>query len=376
MKKILIPLLGLLCAFNCWAVKSDPSPVDVLQSDGTTLTIVQHGDEYFHYYTTLDGILLVQRNKGYYIGTVDEQGTLSATTLLAHNADRRSAEEIRQASLQDRAAFLAAGEALSNSRRAKQELIEREGRQLFPNMGSPRAIVILAEFSDTVRFTIEDPKRSFDEYFNGSSPLQDHGRGEALNSTSVGEYFKTVSFGQFTPQFDVYGPVTLPNDLATYGADHGGRGNNENMDLLVQDACKLMNDSLNFANYDCDDDGNVDLVLIVYAGYSQAMAKTYTDCIWPKSGIVSGGTYDGKRVYRYAVSAELIGYPGCWPSAPFERINSIGVTCHEFSHTIGLPDFYPTGNHWQGDNQAMESWSLMDNGCYLNNGYSPCAYTA
>ena len=376
MKKILILLVGLLFAIDCWAVRSYPSPVEVLQSDGTPLTIVQHGDEYFHYYTTLDGILLVQRDKGYYIGAVDERGTLTATSLLAHNADRRNAEEIRLASLQNRAAFLAAGETLRNSRRAKQELIDREGHHFFPNMGSPRAIVILAEFSDSVRFTIENPKRSFDEYFNATGPLEDHGRGEARNSMSVGEYFKTVSFGQFTPQYDVYGPVTLPNDLATYGGDHGGDGDGENVRLLIQDACKQMDDSLNFANYDCDNDGYIDLVIVIHAGYSQAMPNNSSDCIWPKSGIVSGSSYDGKKLYRYSTVSELNGFPGSWSSAPYERINGIGIMCHEFSHTMGLPDLYPTGVKGQNNNQAMEYWSLMDSGCYLTNGYTPCTLTA
>ena len=376
MKKILSILIGLLCAFNCWAVKSYPFPVEVRQTDGATLTIVQHGDENFHYYTTLDGILLVQHEGAYYIGAVDEQGTLTATSLLAHDAAERSAEEVRQASLQNHAAFLAAGEKLRSMRRAKQEPIGDSDLRNFPHVGSPRAIVILAEFSDSVRYTLENPRRSFDEYFNGTSPLEDHGGGEARNFTSVGEYFMKVSFGQFTPQFDVYGPVTLPNSLATYGADHGGDGDGEHISLLVQDACRLMNDSLDFANYDCNDDDYVDLVIIVYAGYSQAISNNSSDCIWPKSGFLFGGTYDGKNVERYAAVSELNGFPGCWSSAPWERINGIGIMCHEFSHTLGLPDFYPTGDAWEGDNQSMEYWSLMDSGCYLNNGYKPCAFTA
>ena len=380
MKKILFLLMGLLCAFNSWATKSYPFPVEVRQADGTTLTIVQHGDEFFHYYTTLDGVLLVQRDQGYYIGAVDERGNLSATSLLAHNADRRSAEEIRLASLQNRAAFLTAGSTFRNSRRAKQELINREGQHFFPNMGSPRAIVILAEFSDSVRFTIENPRRSFDQYFNGTTPLEDYGHGETRNSASVSEYFKTVSFGQYTPQFDVYGPVRLPNDLATYGADHGGEGDGENWRLLIQDACKLMDDSLNFANYDCDNDGYIDDVIVLHAGYSQAIPNNSTDCIWPKSGVITGSSYDNKNLFRYAIVAELNGFPGCWSSAPYERIDGIGIMCHEFSHTMGLSDLYAYGHYlpegYDYNNQGMEHWDLMDAGGYLTNGYTPCAYTA
>ena len=68
-------------------------------------------------------------------------------------------------------------------------------------------------------------------------------------------------------------------------------------------------------------------------------------------------------------------------------INGVGLFCHEFSHCMGLPDFYPTvspqwttANNKQDfdayDNQGMEEWDVMDNGIYLYNGYSPTAYTA
>ena len=56
-------------------------------------------------------------------------------------------------------------------------------------------------------------------------------------------------------------------------------------------------------------------------------------------------------------------------------INGIGLFCHEFSHTMGLPDFYPLTAEAQIDNQGMEYWDLMDGGEYTNNGYSPTPYT-
>ena len=375
MKKILIALIGLLSAVNIWAVRAYPFPVEVRQPDGSTLTVVLHGDEDFHYYTTLDGVLLVQREGHYYIGATNPDGSLVATSLLAHNVGERSQAEQRQASLQDRDAFLASGETLRGVRRVMREPVDTAGLQFFPHGGNPRALVILAEFSDTT-FTIENPKLSFDEYFNNKKALEDHGRGESRNFVSVRQYFKLASFGNYIPDFDVYGPVKLPSTLATYGGDVGGDGRGERMDLLFQDACLLANDSIDFSQYDSDDDGFVDLVIIIYAGYSQSMTGNSSDCIWPKSGTTSGGTYDGKRVRRYAVSAELNGFPGCWSSAPWQRINGIGTLCHEFCHTLGLPDFYPTGNAWKGDNQGMEYWSLMDSGNYLTNGYTPCALNA
>ena len=57
-------------------------------------------------------------------------------------------------------------------------------------------------------------------------------------------------------------------------------------------------------------------------------------------------------------------------------INGIGLFCHEFSHAMGLPDFYSYNDDAKCDNQGMEDWSLLDGGEYVHNGYYPTAYTA
>ncbi len=377
MRRVLFSFITLLVSLGAWAVQADSRAVDIRQADGTVLTVVLHGDEDFHYYTTTDGILLVQQGGAYYVASTGTDGRLSATPHLAHNASQRTAAELTAAQAQDMTSFMVMADQTSRANRIKREPIETTGT-MYPHVGSPRAIVILAEFTDTT-FTIEDPQRSFTEYFSSmADQLTDYGRGEKANMSSVGKYFSDVSFGQYTPQFDVYGPVTLPHTLATYGGDQGD-GSGERMDLLFQDACELMNDTIDFSQYDANDDGSVDLVIIIYAGYSQSMGGNSVDCIWPKSGTTSGGQYDGKKVSRYAVSAELNGFPGCWSSAPYKRINGIGTLCHEFCHTLGLPDFYPTGTQGalvKGNNQAMEYWSLMDSGNYLYNGYEPVALNA
>ncbi len=373
MKRIFLAFLALLATVNTWAVKANPMPVEVRQSDGTMLTVILHGDEHFHYYTTADGVLLVQEGTDYFIAGTDDKGMLTTTRQLAHQAGKRSKAEQALIAKQDRQRFLETGLREATMHRAKQEPIT--ATNFYPHQGSPKGIVILAEFTDTT-FSISNPKLAFEEYFNSMEKLKDHGNGESANLTSVKKYFSDISFGQFNPEFDVYGPVKLPSKLKTYGGTQSnGRG--ERMDLLLQDACALMNDSLDFSQYDANDDGYVDLVVIIYAGYSESMGGNSNECIWPKAGTQNNvGEFDGKTVSRYAVSAELNGFPGCWNAEPFKRINGIGTFCHEFCHDLGLPDFYPTVNSVKGDNQAMEYWSLMDSGCYLINGYAPIALNA
>lgn len=356
------------------AVKAFPHPITVQQSDGTSLTIIGNGDEDLHYVTTLDGVLLVQEPGGWTVAEVDADGELHSSGLLAHDGAHRGSQELAAISRQDIELFTQKSAARRHVNNLRREPIAASSNH-FPHTGHPKALVILAEFSD-VKFSFSNPLQSFDQYLNNMSSLDDFGNGETANLRSVSHYFSEMSFGQFAPEFDVYGPVELPNPLKTYGGETAG-GKGENMSLLFQHACSLLDDHIDFSRYDANDDGSVDLAIIIYAGYSESMTGNSADCIWPKSGNASGGTYDGKKVSRYLVSAELNGFPGCWPMAPYQRINGIGTFCHELSHSLGLPDFYPTVSSVNGtDNQGMEYWSLMDSGNYNVNGYAPCAYTA
>ena len=55
---------------------------------------------------------------------------------------------------------------------------------------------------------------------------------------------------------------------------------------------------------------------------------------------------------------------------------SIGTFCHEFSHCLGLPDFYDTG---AGTNYGTGEWDILCNGPYngpMGLGWVPAGYTA
>lgn len=85
-KKLIIFLMACLTSVATWAVKADPTPITITQPDGTKLTIRLNGDEDLHWYSTTDGVLLVQDNMTYYVAKVNADGSLTATTTLAHEA--------------------------------------------------------------------------------------------------------------------------------------------------------------------------------------------------------------------------------------------------------------------------------------------------
>ena len=371
----------MLCSLTTWAAKAVSIPVQVRQADGSVITVILRGDEHINWYTTLDGVLLVQGvDNNYYIGKVEKSGNLIATQQLAHEALTRSQAERNLIAKQDKEKFFAyvnkiaeeSENAYDNSPLTRGPIVDSGygGVPYFPHTGSPKALVILAEFQD-VPFTIQDTKKIFTNYLTNEGHFSDTRYGQNLNNKGVRGYFKDCSYGQFTPVFNVIGPVKLPKPQAVYG-----EGVHDRMDLLLPDVCEAVDDSVNFADYDANNDGMVDLVYVIYAGYSANYSGNKETDIWPKSSTVNiSNTYDGKSIHRYGVSNELAGDEN--KTKGKEKINGIGLFCHEFSHTLGLPDIYayrtPAENQ---DNQGMEFWDIMDGGTEVRNGRVPASYLA
>ena len=380
-KHLTIFVCLMLCSLTTWAAKAVSIPVQVRQADGSVITVILRGDEHINWYTTLDGVLLVQgTDNNYYIGKVEKSGNLIATQQLAHEALTRSQAERNLIAKQDKDKFFAyvnkvaeeSENAYNNSPLTRGPIIDSgyDGVPYFPHTGSPKALVILAEFQD-VPFTIQDTKRIFTNYLTNEDHFTETRYGQNQNYKGVRGYFKDCSYGQFTPEFDVVGPVKLPKPQAVYG-----EGIYDRMDLLLPDVCEAVDDSVNFADYDANNDGMVDLVYVIYAGYSANYNGNKETDIWPKSGTVNiSNTYDGKSIHRYGVSNELAGDEN--KTKGKEKINGIGLFCHEFSHTLGLPDIYAIDKKAKNQNdQGMEFWDLMDGGTEVRGGRVPASYLA
>ena len=383
MKKTVLILITLLCHLASHASKGWPYPITVSQPDGTQLTVRINGDADFNWVSTLDGVVLKQEGNGYYVANIDTNGMLSSSGTLAHDADKRSSAEQSLCKKQDVKAFLTVNtrpERLA----ATRGFGGKSSTSFFPHTGSPRAIVLLVQFANRP-FKVQ-PRKAFNQYLNSmANKHQDFGNAEDRNTGSVKRYFSDMSGGKFKPQFDLYGPITMPKNVAYYGE---GSSSMERYRELVSEACTMMDDSLDFSKYDADKDGNVDLVYIIYAGYGESVSSI-DSTLWPKAFVCGTDIKkDGKYVRLAGISNELNGRPdGNYNSKSGLLINGVGLFCHEFSHCMGLPDFYPTvspqwttANDKQDfdayDNQGMEEWDVMDNGIYLYNGYSPTAYTA
>lgn len=387
MKKILLSitfaLMGIVSGF---AAKAHSALTTITQSDGSQLTIRLHGDEHYSWYSTTDDVLLVQVGKNYYVAQVEEDGTLKATPQLAHNAGKRGTVEEQVINNQNKEKFL-------NSLNAEPQALAKPFGEVypayFPHTGSPKALVILVEFQD-VKFKTSDPVATFTHYLKGAEGEAAPEANNAyvtkgmVNYGSVSQYFNDMSQGKFTPQFDIVGPVTVSKNSAYYGGN-AGKATDVNLAQMIAEACKGVSDKVNFADYDQNNDGYVDLVYVIYAGYSESINGNSSDCLWPKSGtnaFYEPGTnnllkLNGKRICRYGINNELNATPTVVNNQfnGMPLLNGIGLFCHEFSHTMGLPDLYPTVETSRVDNQNPEYWDLMDGGEYTYSGYFPTPYS-
>ena len=360
----------------------------ITQPDGTQLTITLQGDEHLHYFTTTDGLPIVRTTDGSFRYAQLNGSRLTASSVIAHNVDIRSNDENdfikgHAISATDLSQLRAARLMLNT----KSQPLKQRGRQRLTRAasatdgttsqlpanitGQHRGLVILVNFKDE-KMQPAHTRQAFDDQFNLV------GYNKNGNAGSVHDYFLSQSYGQLDVTFDVVGPVTVSKNMAAYGGNDSN-GDDKDPAGMVYEAIKLakqQNPSLNFKDYDWNNDGEVDQVYVIYAGYGEASDEdgSLEDTIWPHEWQLSAGgynlSYDGVRIDTYGCSAELLGndsYP--------VQIDGIGTACHEFSHCLGLPDLYDTSG---SNNPAfgMDAWSLMDYGCYGDDGYKPSGYTS
>ena len=380
MKKVLYAFLTLMVTTcGIYAIPARPVPIIVVQSDGTSLDVYLRGDERCHFRTTADNMPIVQGNNGNYYYAIKKGENLECSKFLAHNKHERSKEEKEYINLYQGILI----EHINTQRNSKlfQDTIWGKARRVSSTrsvgqpttyQGKKRGLVILVNFSNLSMVT----ENCHDEFYQQFNQI---GYNHNNHIGSVHDYFYDQSYGTFDLSFDVVGPVTVSRQYSYYGANSAKKSNSDlHVGQMISEACNLADGEVNYSDYDWDGDGEVDQVYVIYAGYGEASGAP-ANTIWPHEFSLTGCAYngdgdgpltlDGVKIDTYACSCELAGYSG-------KTMMGIGTACHEFSHCLGLPDFYDV--KYNGG-FGMESWDIMDSGGYNGpdrNGEVPCGYTA
>lgn len=359
-------LLGIGCLmFGFGLAMAKPAKRDVrtvVQPDGTFIKIKVLGDEFLHFTTTEDGILLYEDENGFFqLGAVADDGAVVSAGVSANDRSRIKSIGVE---LTDDVIDDIVSKRQKNVHSSKRRSVAQSGLGLYSNkypvIGNTKGLVILVEYSDVKFKSTYDAKSYFNNMINGENFTDYGGTGSAL------QYFINQSGGKFSPEFDIYGPVTLPNTQAFYGKNDR-YGNDENPHLMVTHAIDILDPYVDFSQYDTDGDGYVDNVYIFYAGQGEAdMGGSNT--VWPHSWELSetGTTkrVDGVTVDRYACSNE-------WSD---KTPDGVGTFVHEFSHVMGLPDLYHTES--SNADYTPGAYSVMCYGSYNNDSRTPPNYGA
>ncbi len=369
MKKLLTLAAAMLTVSALWAVPAKRGVQTIEQPDGTTINVELHGDEHFHFTTTDDGYLVQQNADGVYeYAEYTAEKVIKPLGIKAHSEQNRTSADIKNLSRAVKAknAFKGNEHQAAKMRRKNAEPIAKAGSVNL----APRGLALLVQFSDK-SLKSASTQATFSDMLNGDNYTYNNATGSAK------KYFSDQSNGQYVPQFDVIGPITLSNSMSYYGGNDS-YGNDLRPGHMVNEACSIANADFNvdFTKYDGDGDGYVDIVYVIYAGYGEASGAP-ANTIWPhawdlySAGIsTSSRRYDGKIVENYACSSELSGRTG-------STRDGIGTFCHEFSHVLGLPDYYDIDYGTNYENNATPGlWSLMDQGSYNNDGKTPPNYSA
>jgi len=358
-------------------VIAKPEIKTIIQLDNKKLSIILRGDEYLHTITTLDGIPLVDTEKGYYYANVVDCEFV-ASPYIAHNEDERSADEINfvnKSYTKVWNTFLEKYNKIrnrANLRRGNRNMTRSNIGISSLYVGKKKGLVIMVSFEnrDFGEGNPAEIKRMFNEKgYSGNNHIG-----------SVHDYFYDQSYGQFDLSFDVLGPVKLEHTYGYYGTnlDRQGNGGDKYVGRMVMEACQALDGQIDFGDYDWDGDGEVDQVFFIYAGYGESTGGNSTT-IWPHESSLTSYSeidnavepifLDGVKIDTYACANELDGSNG-------NKMMGIGVACHEFSHCLGLPDLYDV-NYNGGF--GMNVWDVMDAGSHSGpkgRGEVPYGYSA
>ncbi len=231
--------------------------------------------------------------------------------------------------------------------------------------------VLLAKFSNTAA----DPYPAGNlqkELFDGPWP-----------TGTMTEYYKEISYNQFTVTGTVRPWKALPKSDTTYegGAGCNGICGSSKVGDFLKDTLDTSDASVDFASFDNDgpdgqpnsgdDDGYVDFVAFVHpeaggeCGNENIWSHRWTYSSWASNDYQTKDAKNGGgfiKVNDYVIMPAL----ACDGSTMIQ----IGVFAHEFGHAFGLPDLYDTDDA-NGSSEGIGSWCLMASGSWGGDDSSP-----
>jgi M6 family metalloprotease-like protein len=237
--------------------------------------------------------------------------------------------------------------------------------------GNQKTLAILVDFNDNPqnRFGCADSdyvvpqnlRAYFEELLFGDDELEQG----LYHNISVAQFYEEVSGGLLTFSGAVTGPFLLEREAMFYGAGNGisvpsGETTNRAYQMVEEAILMAEESGFDFAPFDADDDGVIDNLIVVHAGYGGEDAPyesdEHPDCSLQEDKIWSHfynqddfselddifppiDIPGGYSVRHYSVTAENVFHLNDL------LMTNIGITVHELGHSIGMPDLYDRGEY-------------------------------
>ena len=216
--------------------------------------------------------------------------------------------------------------------------------------GTQEIVVILVEFPDVTHDPAHDSAHFHNLFFSES------------NQRSMYSYYNQASYGQMSISGVITGWYRSNYDMSYYGAD-GYKIDRLNGSIyeLAREAVTLADAAgFDFSQYDNDNNGYIDHIMIVHAGPAQETGgRSYGPnaiwshhwSIWPREQV------DGVQAGDYSMIAEF---------------SPMGTAAHEFGHDLGVPDLYDK----DGSSGGIGAWGIMALGAWQLDGDVPAQFCA
>ena len=331
-KKGFLYILLLLLTVAASARPIKPGRYTFSQPDGTTFTAICRGDEFMKIITTVGGEAIIKDSDDWWNYAYYEPDGKAADS--GCKVGLPVSSELLSASRMIPYSTLSARAQAMKTSGTHLHKIPVHTRTVSESGATKYGLVILAQFED------EKFMHSREDFI---AMLTQEGYSNGGATGSAKEYFDDQFNGRYLFDFQVSQIVTLSRNMAYYGKNDSYQ-NDLRPAEMIREACELAHETgTDFSLYDDNDDGYVDNVFVIFAGKDEADDPDKNiDCIWSHSWYITSGAslpelkLDGKIIDQYACTAELMRLPTTYTLA------GIGTFCHEFAHTLGLPDFYDT----------------------------------
>ena len=203
----------------------------------------------------------------------------------------------------------------------------------LPSTGNPKVLVVPINLDSTKK--TDKLLSDINIAFNGTS--------EQTGFESVKSYYKKSSYGKLDIEFNVMSNWFTPKyNKSFYDNYFDNKNSADGSTLLLQEVLSHYDASIDFNDYDSNNDGYIDAVWLVYncdVNYKDSSSVYWAYVYWD----YSDKTYDGKDAYYYATGGTDFMYPTKEEAGTYDPT---GITVdahtfiHETGHLLGLDDYY------------------------------------